>query len=80
LKKGFDFENTGSLLKGGVNKITSMMNTGKADRKVMYYCIIGLVVGFILFYKILGYVRGWIMYKNLFLLKIKILLIKYLKY
>ena len=56
--KGFDFENTGSMLKGGVNKIAGMMNTGKADRKVMYYFIIGMVVGFILLYKTIGYIRG----------------------
>jgi hypothetical protein len=46
------------MLKSGVNKISGMMNTGKADRKVMYFCIIGLVVGFLLLYKIFGYVRG----------------------
>lgn len=56
--KGFDFESTSSLLKTGVTRIGGMMNTGKGNRKLMFYMIIILTVGFILLYKIISVVRS----------------------
>ena len=50
--EGFDFENTGGLLKGGVNRITGMVNSGKGNRKLMFYMILFLVVTFIVLYKL----------------------------
>ena len=52
LNKGFDFDSTGNLLKGGVNRISGMMTSGKGNRKMMFYLILGCVVGFIVLYKL----------------------------
>ena len=52
--KGFDFSSTSNLLKGGVNRINTMVNSGKGNRKLMFYMILVMVVGFVLLYKILS--------------------------
>ncbi|RNA08250.1 BET1 [Brachionus plicatilis] len=55
---GFDFESTSSLLKGGAGRITGMINSGKSNRKIMFYTIIVIVLSFMILYKILMKVRG----------------------
>ena len=55
---GFDFDSTGNLLKGGVNRINGMVNSGKANRKMMFYLIVILVLSFFVLYKLFTRVRG----------------------
>jgi hypothetical protein len=50
--KGFDFESTTGLIKGGVNRIGGMMATNQSNRKLMCYMILGIVVAFMVLYKI----------------------------
>ncbi|CAF0758239.1 unnamed protein product [Brachionus calyciflorus] len=55
---GFDFSSTASLIKGGAGRITGMLNSGKSNRKVMFYTILALVVGFMVLYKLFMRVRA----------------------
>jgi hypothetical protein len=49
--QAFDFDSTKNLFKTGVNRIGGLMENGKADKKFMFYMIVGLVVGFFVLYK-----------------------------
>jgi blocked early in transport 1 len=53
----FDFDSSGNLIKGGMKRISGMLSTGKSDRKLMFYMIIGIVVSFFIIYKLFNHLR-----------------------
>ncbi|XP_067655646.1 BET1-like protein [Haliotis asinina] len=53
-----DFGSTQGLLSGSVTRITNMVNSGKGNRKVMCYVIIGLVSVFFLAYYLVSKVTA----------------------
>uniref|UniRef100_A0A0B6Z4V9 t-SNARE coiled-coil homology domain-containing protein n=1 Tax=Arion vulgaris TaxID=1028688 RepID=A0A0B6Z4V9_9EUPU len=53
-----DFSSSEGLLSGSMNRLNNMVSSGKNNRKLMCYIIIGLVVLFIVTYYIISSVAG----------------------
>jgi len=52
-----DFDSTTGLLSGSLNRINYMVNSGKANRKLMCYLILGLICLFFLLYYVISWLR-----------------------
>jgi len=62
LKSG-EFESSQGLLTGSMKRINHMVSSGKGNRKLMCYIILGLIVLFFLSYYLISKVTGgWSQY------------------
>ncbi|WAR02121.1 BET1L-like protein [Mya arenaria] len=53
-----EFDSSQGLLTGSMNRINSMVNSGRGNRKVMCYIIAGLVILFFISYYLVTKVTG----------------------
>ena len=54
---GLDMDGSTGLLSGTMKRMDHMISSGKNNRKVMCYIILGLVVAFLIFYFVLSRIR-----------------------
>ncbi|XP_012942111.1 BET1-like protein [Aplysia californica] len=53
-----DFGSSEGLLSGSMNRLSNMVSSGKGNRKVMCYIILGLVLLFVVFYYFIMRITG----------------------
>ena len=53
-----DFDSTTGMLSGSMKRINYMVNSGKSNRKLMCYLILGLVLIFFLLFYVISWFRA----------------------
>ena len=59
-QQGFDFDSTGNMMKGSVNRVVVMVEAGRGNRKLMLYMVIILAVSFYVLFKLFSRVHSWV--------------------
>ena len=58
LEQDGDFDSTTGMLSGSMKRINYMVNSGKSNRKLMCYLIVGLVLLFFLLFYVISWFRA----------------------
>jgi len=53
-----DFDSTTGMLSGSMKRINYMVNSGKSNRKLMCYLVLGLVLLFLVLYYVISWLRA----------------------
>jgi hypothetical protein len=57
-QQGLDFDSTGNMMKGSVNRVLGMVEAGRGNRKLMLYMVIILAVSFYVLFKLFSRVHS----------------------